>query len=338
MKANIAETSCGSPHYAAPEVIRGMPYDGRGADIWSCGVILYALLSGRLPFDEDSIRALLHKIKLGRYKMLPFPTEIQDLISKMLTVDVDQRITLAEIKKHPAFLYGLSPTYIIPSPLPIIQIKESLKEKPISPKFFTVLKAIGYNSDEEIMNELFCDGHTNAKMFYFMYMKNNYLDELPWDKTEEHVSPIDSNLYIMPARQFGPLRKTSDPFSRNPQIGSIGSYQSPNSFASRPDWAQKLSTSLATDVEQEFTNIDMTPDKLMEFLQEKLTGLDIKWFHPNDLKIISKHLETDSLIIFTARYEEEGTLSLNIDLVHGDKDFFDQFIRDLSDSLKEIIY
>jgi len=59
---SMLETSCGSPHYACPEVIRGEKYDGRRADVWSCGVILYALLVGALPFDDDNLRQLLEKV------------------------------------------------------------------------------------------------------------------------------------------------------------------------------------------------------------------------------------------------------------------------------------
>ncbi|KOB71647.1 Uncharacterized protein OBRU01_13383, partial [Operophtera brumata] len=59
---SLLETSCGSPHYACPEVIRGEKYDGRRADVWSCGVILYALLVGALPFDDDNLRQLLEKL------------------------------------------------------------------------------------------------------------------------------------------------------------------------------------------------------------------------------------------------------------------------------------
>jgi BR serine/threonine kinase len=51
MRSNLAETSCGSPHYTAPEVIKGVQYDGRGADVWSSGVILYALLAVFLLFE-----------------------------------------------------------------------------------------------------------------------------------------------------------------------------------------------------------------------------------------------------------------------------------------------
>ena len=62
---NFLDTSCGSPNYAAPEVISGRLYAGPEIDIWSCGVILYALLCGRLPFDDENIPALFRKIKGG---------------------------------------------------------------------------------------------------------------------------------------------------------------------------------------------------------------------------------------------------------------------------------
>ncbi|KAH9923941.1 Pkinase-domain-containing protein [Epithele typhae] len=66
------ETSCGSPHYASPEIVNGHKYCGTATDIWSCGVILYALLTGRLPFDDKNVRVLLSKVKAGKYEMPAF--------------------------------------------------------------------------------------------------------------------------------------------------------------------------------------------------------------------------------------------------------------------------
>ncbi|KAF9202138.1 hypothetical protein BGZ49_007661 [Haplosporangium sp. Z 27] len=100
----LLETSCGSPHYASPEVVTGLKYDGSSSDIWSCGIILYALLTGHLPFDDENIRQLLSKVKAGKFYM---PTDIstgaRDLISRMLTVNPKRRITMQGVMTHPWF-------------------------------------------------------------------------------------------------------------------------------------------------------------------------------------------------------------------------------------------
>ncbi|KAF9134406.1 hypothetical protein BGW39_007158 [Mortierella sp. 14UC] len=100
----LLETSCGSPHYASPEVVTGLKYDGSSSDIWSCGIILYALLTGHLPFDDENIRQLLSKVKAGKFHM---PTDIspsaRDLISRMLTVNPKRRITMQGVMMHQWF-------------------------------------------------------------------------------------------------------------------------------------------------------------------------------------------------------------------------------------------
>lgn len=93
---------CGTPHYAAPEVVSGKDYDGFKADIWSAGVILYALLAGSVPFDDDNCQTVLRKVQLGAYKMpSEFSPEAKDLIRRFLQVDPERRITIEEAWKHP---------------------------------------------------------------------------------------------------------------------------------------------------------------------------------------------------------------------------------------------
>ena len=72
-----------------------MSYHGAASDIWSCGVILFALLTGRLPFDDENIRVLLQKVKNGRFSMpADLPNDAKDLITRMLVVDPERRISV----------------------------------------------------------------------------------------------------------------------------------------------------------------------------------------------------------------------------------------------------
>jgi 5'-AMP-activated protein kinase catalytic alpha subunit len=101
---NFLKTSCGSPNYAAPEVISGSMYAGPEVDVWSCGVILYAILCGSLPFDDENIRNLFRKIKGGMYTIPSYVSVgAKDLMRKMLIVDPIKRIKIPEIRAHPWF-------------------------------------------------------------------------------------------------------------------------------------------------------------------------------------------------------------------------------------------
>ncbi|SPO24205.1 related to Serine/threonine protein kinase [Ustilago trichophora] len=106
---DLMATSCGSPCYAAPElVVQDGLYAGSAVDVWSCGVILYAMLAGYLPFDDDPANPdgdninLLYKYILAT--PLSFPEYItaqpRDLLSKMLVPDPTRRATLEQVMQH----------------------------------------------------------------------------------------------------------------------------------------------------------------------------------------------------------------------------------------------
>ena len=104
--AQPLHTACGSPAYAAPEVISGKDYVAEPVDVWSLGVILFALLCGYLPFQGKNLSVMYDKIKTANFKCPDsMSSDAKDLVKKMLTVNVDKRITLKEARKH-AWMQG----------------------------------------------------------------------------------------------------------------------------------------------------------------------------------------------------------------------------------------
>ena len=82
-------------------MLTGNKYVGLGVDIWSCGVILFALICGYLPFEDENTTVLYRKIMNGEYVVPNFvSTEAKDLIKKILTIDPTKRIKINEIKTH----------------------------------------------------------------------------------------------------------------------------------------------------------------------------------------------------------------------------------------------
>ncbi|KAM9138431.1 maternal embryonic leucine zipper kinase isoform 3-T3 [Pangshura tecta] len=102
-------TCCGSPAYAAPELIQGKAYIGSEADIWSMGVLLYALLCGFLPFDDENVMVLYRKIMRGKYEVPKWLSASSILLlHQMLQVDPKKRITVKHLLNHPWLMQDYS--------------------------------------------------------------------------------------------------------------------------------------------------------------------------------------------------------------------------------------
>ena len=106
-QSELLSTPCGSPCYASPEMVAGKKYDGFKIDVWSCGIILYAMLCGYLPFEDPDNEVLFKKILECKLEFPDYVNKLSiDLIEKILVTDPEKRITIKEIKKHPFYLKG----------------------------------------------------------------------------------------------------------------------------------------------------------------------------------------------------------------------------------------
>lgn len=109
-RTELLHTTCGTPNYVAPEVLSDKGYDGKKADVWSCGVILYVLLAGFLPFDESTIVQLFAKIQAADFTYPSwFTPDVRSLLNQMLVADPKERSSLAQIQLHKWYVGGGEP-------------------------------------------------------------------------------------------------------------------------------------------------------------------------------------------------------------------------------------
>ncbi|XP_008444639.1 CBL-interacting serine/threonine-protein kinase 23-like isoform X4 [Cucumis melo] len=106
----LLHTTCGTPNYVAPEVINNKGYDGAKADLWSCGVILFVLMAGYLPFEDSNLVALYKKIHKADFTCPPwFSTNAKKLIKRILDPNPSTRITIPEVIENEWFRKGYKP-------------------------------------------------------------------------------------------------------------------------------------------------------------------------------------------------------------------------------------
>ncbi|KAE8357338.1 hypothetical protein BDV27DRAFT_170666 [Aspergillus caelatus] len=246
------KTSCGSPHYAAPEIIRGEDYRGDKADLWSCGIILFALLTSYLPFDDhDDIRNTLKLVKTAKVEIPPdVSPEAADLIHKILQKKPEKRIDMADVWKHPLLRRYecldpvMSNPYIGPAPSWSVQEcgpRISRHELESETDILRNLQTLWHDVKREILIERLLDPEpTLERMFYnaLVRFRDENLENWPgqsleYSASDYHHMSRDSSGTFSPrdnGRSRGSRRRGQVPMGKAAQLRR-SAFQEPKSCA-----------------------------------------------------------------------------------------------------------
>lgn len=174
---NFLTTPCGSPHYAAPELLQNRPYDGSQADVWSAGVVLFVMLTGYPPFnfpadtrnvvpEDQKLKHLFKAISSAQYKMpYSLSREAQDLLRRIFVPDPSKRITIEEVWEHP-FLHkydrqwGEESLGIEKSPSDVALAEANwkpLKAKQIDRDIFRALRTLWHSESDTTLTDRLCN-------------------------------------------------------------------------------------------------------------------------------------------------------------------------------------
>ena len=106
-EGKLLSTPCGSPCYASPEMVCGNKYNGFRIDVWSCGIIIFAMICGYLPFEDPNNEILFKKIMKCKVDYpVNLSDDVLDIMNKIIVPDPNKRINIEQIKRHPFYLKG----------------------------------------------------------------------------------------------------------------------------------------------------------------------------------------------------------------------------------------
>ena len=183
---DLLKSACGSPSYAAPEMLNGEKYRAPPVDIWSCGVVLYAMICGYLPFEDDDNDVLYDKICKGKFVIPNHVSEkARDLLNKILVTDPKKRLTINQIKNHPWFsLYNEKGKLMVREGL--------LLSKYVVPVDEDVVSSMSskYNlSDEKIRISILTNKHDDIATIYYLLLHKKIRNK------KKTVADIKGNLF-----------------------------------------------------------------------------------------------------------------------------------------------
>jgi BR serine/threonine kinase len=292
---------------------------------------------GYLPFDDTNIRNLLNKVKQGFYVMPGFSQPCKDLISRMLCLSPSSRITLAQIKAHPAFRQFLPTEYVCPSPLPVPSFQTPIPLESVPAEVLDLLHRIGYRDDAELAADLLAPSHTMAKVFKHMVTTQIEIEQLQWD--ESLTGRLDGDGFIMvdPSdRSFSIMG--DDLFHRHGRSQSGQSVGDPASVASAAEWAMGDAKSLVFEQVHNVVYEGVTLAQAMFSVQRLMVQLEMQWFHPDDETVICRQHHLRLYVVVQGKENASGpcATTMQLQLCSGPPEAFSVLVHSFEETMAHL--
>lgn len=215
----LLSTACGSPCYAAPEMIAGKKYKGPGADTWSLGVILFALVCGYLPFEDANTSNLYRKILNGEYTTPKWiSAEVKDLIRKILETKPEKRLTIPKIREH-IWMKGV-PLEMIPRDVPYDEDEAEAVKRIVTQKLIEQnvdIQAVFDAVSSHACNSLSAMYFLNTQKELARYREEKALTQ----NSKENLRTIPSNRTDISTNSTKPESSTSEKNQANVTLAPI---------------------------------------------------------------------------------------------------------------------